>query len=128
MTCKECIHYDAACINGTTGACMYFKDKSRYIELPCKVGDTVYKICPISTFIKVGQMWDGRKVKTDCDRCPYHYCDCHDIGYRRGANNIVHEMQMRDVIQIVRVAPYFGKIYFLTREEAEKALKERERE
>ena len=59
-TCKECIHYDI-CINRIryhadenefTGkeltdmdkACKRFKDKSKFIELPCKVGDTVYLI------------------------------------------------------------------------------------
>lgn len=50
MTCKDCIHYDVcllgACINGGTGTCLNFKDKSRFIELPCKVGDKLYKIAP----------------------------------------------------------------------------------
>lgn len=61
MTCKDCIHYDV-CGNYTrnlcndcywqhkefrmsTEICDYFKDKSKYIELPCKVGDTVYSYC-----------------------------------------------------------------------------------
>lgn len=54
MTCKDCYHYDACkCVNskldemygnrnGTQYGCGYFKDKSRFIELPCKVGATVY--------------------------------------------------------------------------------------
>ena len=58
MTCKDCIHYDACkdwaidCFgensvfpySGKTkeGPCEHFKDKSRFIELPCKVGDTAY--------------------------------------------------------------------------------------
>ena len=51
MTCKDCIHYDVCAINGidvenTTFkkelCCGEFKDKSRIIELPCKVGDEIY--------------------------------------------------------------------------------------
>ena len=49
MTCDNCIHYDvceALEMNGIAKVhpiqCGYFNDKSRYIELPCKVGDRVY--------------------------------------------------------------------------------------
>lgn len=49
MTCKDCIHYDI-CEKFYTDEdmrvltyCSDFKDKSKYIELPCKVGDTVYQ-------------------------------------------------------------------------------------
>lgn len=69
MTCKDCIHYDVChrrinsidflpVIKGKVSIssimykkcddvekhCLHFKDKSRIIELPCKVGDKVYKI------------------------------------------------------------------------------------
>lgn len=69
MTCKDCYHYDVChrrinsidflpVIKGKVSIssimykkcddvekhCLHFKDKSRYIELPCKVGDKVYKI------------------------------------------------------------------------------------
>lgn len=49
MTCKDCIHYDVCIQNIDTQTegltvCKYFKDKSRFIELPCKVGDIVYRI------------------------------------------------------------------------------------
>ena len=46
MTCKDCYHYDVCAINGidvenTTFkkelCCGEFKDKSRIVELPCKV-------------------------------------------------------------------------------------------
>jgi len=59
-TCKDCIHEKVCKIRhfpsmfGLTGEdCGLFKDKSRYIELPCAVGEEVYfgsdilsKICP----------------------------------------------------------------------------------
>lgn len=56
-TCADCIHYESCCdwtskdvIDMTSNAinegvieeCKHFKDKSRFIELPCAVGDTVY--------------------------------------------------------------------------------------
>ena len=56
MTCKDCIHFDL-CIpvyskifgkgNGLdaeaeTDGCGYFKDRSRFVELPCKLGDEIF--------------------------------------------------------------------------------------
>ena len=56
MTCKECIHYeiceeqDAILgektideIVGVENHCEHFKPKSRFVELPCEVGQTVYQ-------------------------------------------------------------------------------------
>lgn len=45
MTCKDCIHYDVCqdydhrvmLFYNIAKKCKYFKDKSRIIELPCKV-------------------------------------------------------------------------------------------
>lgn len=61
MTCKDCIHYEVCednlkyiqerFLKGLTFGkseftdgefCNLFKDKSRFIELPCNMGDTVY--------------------------------------------------------------------------------------
>ena len=59
MTCEDCL-YKGFCENqyGDTDyfddeyimadvekLCGKFKDKSKIIELPCKVGDTVYRVC-----------------------------------------------------------------------------------
>ena len=53
MTCKDCLHCNVCAINGidvenTTFkkelCCGEFKDKSRIVELPCKVGETVHYI------------------------------------------------------------------------------------
>ena len=55
MTCKDCIH-ECVCAPLCSGIdmnlmmqdknvellCSNFKDKSRFLELPCKVGDTAY--------------------------------------------------------------------------------------
>lgn len=47
MTCKDCIHYEICKISHPISVCMdgvcsFYKDKARFIELPCKVGDMVY--------------------------------------------------------------------------------------
>ncbi len=67
ITCADCI-YDKRCIFKidwdrekqnleTSYHCLHFKDKSLFIESPCKVGDTVYGIkgcfyLPYATKIK----------------------------------------------------------------------------
>ena len=58
MTCKDCMYCDVChyticleeedsniqmqCSDKVEKYCKHFKDKSRIIELPCKVGDTAY--------------------------------------------------------------------------------------
>lgn len=105
----------------------YYEDleeQGLLVVLPCKVGDTVYKLCPVSPFLKKGDLWSGRIVERDCDMCGYVACDCHDIGPQRDAKNIVHEMTLKSLSAIVRIIPHWGKLYFSSREEAEAALKE----
>ena len=44
-TCKDCIHFEVCCyVDVFLPACDSFKDKSKFIELPCAIGDTVYMI------------------------------------------------------------------------------------
>ena len=46
-TCKDCIHYDMclqAQVIEKTHICKHFKDQSRFIEVPCKIGDTAWAI------------------------------------------------------------------------------------
>lgn len=49
--CKECIHNDICdlqkIIIENRDSCKHFKDSNRFVELPCKVGDTVYYITGI---------------------------------------------------------------------------------
>ena len=71
MTCKDCIHYEICTPYVSpsesfpeVGGCKCFKDKSRYIELPCRVGSKIYMLVtkrskvglPPFTFIKVSRM------------------------------------------------------------------------
>lgn len=44
MTCEDCIHFVVCDEVPTKSAdnCDFFKDRSRFVELPCRVGDKVY--------------------------------------------------------------------------------------
>lgn len=128
VKCKDCIHYDL-CLNlSDLGLCTFdedeceifdecgtFKEKSRFIELPCKVGDVVYIICDgeISEQ-KVNRIcFDGLKSNIET-LCP-HYFDC-EYGDPCMVDVEVCEGYYSDYL--------FGKDVFLTREEAEKKLEE----
>lgn len=63
MTCKDCIHYtshrhfdplldEVYTDEDVEYLCPEFKDKSRFVELPCKVGDTIYWIDCIGGIIE----------------------------------------------------------------------------
>lgn len=97
MKCENCIHkkpcgeYQQKFLshlkNLKVTECPYYKEKDKVIELPCKVGDTVYKI---------GSICRNGKEKFYIYQGKFGY-SC----IRR-----------------------FGDTVFLTKEEAEKALKE----
>lgn len=104
-TCKDCLHYEVCQFHIdeetklTVNECEHFKDLSKIVELPCKVGDVVYAVSKCNNKIfskKVVEILlkeDNGYVYTE--PCYFIFED-------------------------------FGKIVFLTKEEAEKALKERE--
>ncbi len=46
-SCQNCIHYELCCDEyeiAHAENCNNFKDKSKYIELPCKVGNSTIKV------------------------------------------------------------------------------------
>ena len=110
MTCKDCLCSDV-CIetrdqiqmlayqsrNDVEKVCHNFKDKTQLVELPCKVGDTVYYITGIYNTL-VG----SAKIEEI-------YYNGDEFAYRVYSDNgIYFDAQAKE-------------IYF-TREEAEKAL------
>ena len=113
MLCKDCVHYEVckdyvesaldglqyndSQMNGDD--CEFFKDRSRFVELPCKVGDFVY-------FIKARRVMADIVSKFTIDRCGV-------MLQRVNGYNLGYTYQL-------------GKKIFLTLEEAEQALKERE--
>ncbi len=109
-TCKDCIHYEPCdfpiteLTKMTVRECPHgFKDKSRYIELPCAVGDVVYIYYDTTNSIErfrienivIGESFDQLKLD----------------------GGSVFTIWDKDYDK------YFGKFIFLTKEEAEKVLK-----
>ena len=115
-SCKDCLHYEA-CKSQVPRTfwdselfyhdCKYFKDRSRFVELPCEVGDTIYEI-------------KERKRNGEW----------HKVIVERVANGIEicrgGFMTVRSGTTATVFLSDLGKTVFLTREEAERALKERE--
>lgn len=123
-TCKECIHcavcgFDDDEIEYTV-LCSFFKDRSRFVELPCKVGDSYFEIEQYCT--ERGYYNEPRRTDTiDCE-----YCDVDGVCDRQYR---ITEKRFASLIQIFdykekAVDRYNRK--FLTKEEAEQAIKERE--
>lgn len=121
MTCKDCIHYDVCSDfmqyradwnkhhNEVDKVCDNFKDKSRFSELPCKVGDAVY-IISHGRVKKCEVVFVG--ISAD-DKCSY-------FGF---VENYADGSFKRSYSMVFAV---LGQSVFLTREEAEAKLKEDE--
>lgn len=131
MTCKDCVHYEVCkkyeidiqvnfyeqefneqeFIND--GICSSFRDKSRLIALPCKAGDYIYFTTKTNNHfstIKFGRV--------------YEICINSNDNLFLG---VVEYDEYDDIVAQWDISEcQWGKTVFLTREEAEKALKERE--
>lgn len=112
MTCEDCLHYDI-CL-GAFGdwlpkICDSFKDKSKFIELPCSVGDTVY-------YPYAGKILE-KKVTA------YHRV----YDARSGVQGIDWWYELENDESETMDADLISKTVFLTREEAEKKLEELKR-
>lgn len=113
-TCKDCIHYDI-CL-GAFGDCLYkicdsFKDKSKFIELPCSIGDTVYTILYHNVF----------EAEVICIR-PFIFKN--RIEYRGNVVITIEDSFYSDGRPLEQeLFVVFDKDTFLTREEAEKSWK-----
>ena len=121
-SCKDCVHVEVckeyvvglAAVRGVDlnmdemdeleavlqcDDCENFKDRSRFLELPCKVGDTIYRV-------KDGKVTKEQVVEFGISsRGVVLY---RTLGYELGYSD------------------YFGNSLFFSKEEAEQALKERE--
>ena len=115
-SCKDCLHDEACSVFagdlGEDGAekCVCFKDRNRFVELPCKVGDTIYILTNDSpTGIEESQVKKIELIKTQNKTklrltAPCVYDDWGSAQWEIGVND-------------------FGKTAFLTRKEAERVLK-----
>lgn len=103
-SCRECLCFDVcsiAAIMGENFCCPDCKDRNRFVELPCKVGDTVYYITGLSRkYIKSANVNEI-------------VINCNGISELFVSNDTVNFENSFDV-------------FYLTRKEAERSLKERE--
>lgn len=110
-SCKDCIHYEV-CKNHYNICQAHnlnlYKDRTRFVELPCKVGDTVY--------FATKDRFNSATIDeiTITDNGMQFYWLQYDKSYE--ITEIWDDGTFSD--------KDIGKTVFLTREEAEKALKE----
>lgn len=122
-TCKDCLHADICeeCGRLRYGllftrkdvetVCEHFKDSSRFVELPCKVGDTVYRIDKSGRYPKYEPFAQELTV-TEINWKHEKYGN-KDLGFAIIANGIRYKFSS------------IGKTVFLNREEAEAELARR---
>lgn len=117
MTCKDCIHFGVCWKQqellderefGEEQECC--EEASRFIVPPCKVGDTVYYLTTVDT--------EKELNATDI------FCGTvQSVGF--DGKNIWLSVKYKNGLYYAHTAKDFGKTVFLTKEDAEKALKER---
>lgn len=104
MTCRDCIYR----------SCPDFKDRSKFIELPCKMGERVFSFCELYHEI-----------------CEYKISKIH-ISENAVGEDIIVSFEAFFAIEDELISDIdfeiadIGKTVFLTREEAERALEEAE--
>ena len=160
MTCKDCIHYDVCTEcneyddftgepivvddleerNSNHTDCEDFMDKTKFIELPCKVGENVWVI----EYCRCGKYGysDGECWKRTSKRTPKIYGKISETKYRKAVfrkNGSLFETEVKEVpngtvCYLIKLKPFgikmyneIGKTVFLTREEAEKVFEERKK-
>ena len=133
-TCKDCLHNEVcmSIYKGTLAfadkSCEHFADKSRFVELPCKVGDVVYEICNntdachdcqyYSEFYGMDELCDK---SGDFITCPT--VSDEPLCEKQFYEIISHTPNLEWIFDHRRL---FGKTVFLPREEAEAELARRE--
>lgn len=105
-TCKECLHVEACLESDKDLICRDYKDRSRFVELPCKVGDTVYLLHNVYNNILA---YSVSKILIN------------------SGEPIIEIVEAERRIHFLHLpARELNKSLFFTKEQAEQALKERE--
>ncbi len=139
MTCKECVHYevckedvelhhdfyDCLEVDGVEKHCEFFKPKSRFVELPCEVGQTVYVDCDTFCFNPIS--FEHRFIYSK------HFLVGEIVSIIKTKKQLLMKIRVENSIHTRYKHKRYtvnaiGVTVFLSREEAEKALKEREKE
>ena len=131
MICANCIHYES-CLSWikhgsmlyndfdySVANCPYFEDKSKFVELPCVIGDMVYKLD--NHGIVELKVWNteittlGVRIHGQCKHLGH--CDADD-----------NPCDNAEVCRAVFWDEELGRTVFLKKAEAEAKLKELEDE
>lgn len=130
--CKECLH-NSVCVQLFTENCEFFKDSSRFVEMPCNVGDAVYVI----TYCRCAnpECYDNKHChKKETKRTPKVLAGAmvQQKGRKTKWNGFEHSWEWKPIGTIcyrVYQKPFeskmfseIGKTVFLTLDEAKKAI------
>ena len=122
-SCKECLYGDVCFTVLDSMQCQHFKDRSRFVELPCKVGDSYFEIAQRCT----EKGWYDEPHRTYLSDC--EFCDADEPCDKE---YFIEEHRFTKLSSIAlfmeRAAHFVKNNVFLTKEQAEQALKEREGE
>ncbi len=124
--CGDCIHY-GVCEPYTSpnesfpevkGGCPAFKDKSRYIELPCAVGDTLWVVWSLTKSSQKG-VYPVVAYALRYDNKKNNMRVCVEGKFKIDGYGGYYHHYYRGTFSWDNV----GKTVFLTKEDAEQALK-----
>ena len=101
--CNKCLHGDVCFTILDSMQCQHFKDRSRFVELPCKVGDRVYYIANVNGKDEINSAV-VQKVTIHFENEVGYDCGIGEIGFSNRS---------------------IGKRVFLTQAQAEQALAKR---
>lgn len=111
--CIDCLHYNI-CTFGKCdiiSGCPFYTNRSEWVHLPCKVGDTAYYF-EGAYYLKNKNNWEVKPIKVT------------EFSTKIGRSGKVYPLSI-----IANGTRYpltsIGKTIFLTREEAEKALEKK---
>lgn len=124
--CKNCIHFEVCdggssidefmehgtYTDGVEKECECFKDRTRFVELPCRVGDNIFHIADYIDGVDIKTVHHFRIVEDGV----YLYSDPWD-------GEICQSNQVGKIV--VDKYGYGWNGYFLTEDKAKKALEER---
>ena len=110
--CIDCLHYNICTfgkrdIINAFGVCPFYTDRSEWVHLPCKVGDTIYKL-----WYEPCHLGETYPDSYDCAGC-YDECDI---------KKVITEYKVPSLRFIIEELMDDSCVYYITREEAEKAL------
>lgn len=117
-SCKDCVYVDICDFSAGLDepVCGHFKDCARFIELPCKVGDSYFEVVQRCT----AKGWYDNPHRTGLSDC--EFCD---IGGVCDKEFRIEEGQFTTLLSVFLFMTTDNESKFLTEEEAKQALTEK---